>query len=412
MTATDARPDHPGPRNSSRRYGSVAKTFHWLTALLILTAIPLGLVANAWPYDTSAQLAVKALLFSLHKTIGLLAFFVALARIFWATIQPRPHTLIAGRPTQLLMADATHWVLYASLVIVPLSGWLHHAATTGFAPIWWPFGQTLPFVPRSEAVAGFFAAWHWLFTKLLAAAILLHIAGALKHHYIDRDATLARMLPGQPALPDPMPQRTGGEGRRARILALAIWALSLAGGTLLGLQADDRAAIPRLAEVQSEWAVQDGTLEITVQQLGSAVTGSFADWTAEIDFTETPADGLHGRVDVVIAIGSLSLGGVTTQALDAEFFNAAAFPTARFSGPIRAADQGYVVDGILSLAGRDVAAVLPFTLAIADDTATVSAQVTLDRRDFGMGPSYPDESSVGFGVDVRVALTAVLAEAE
>ncbi|RMA42151.1 cytochrome b/b6 domain-containing protein [Rhodophyticola porphyridii] len=412
MTATDARPDHPGPRNSSRRYGSVAKTLHWLTALLLLTAIPLGLVANAWPYDSSAQLAVKALLFSLHKTIGLLAFFVALARIFWAAIQPRPQTLISGRPIQVLLADATHLVLYASLVIVPLSGWLHHAATTGFAPIWWPFGQTLPFVPQSEAVAGFFAAWHWLFTKLLAAAILLHIIGALKHHYIDRDATLARMLPGQPALPDRIADGGAGGHHRAIILAIAIWVLALAGGTLLGLQTDDRATIPRLAEVQSEWAVRDGTLEITVQQLGSAVTGSFADWTAEIDFAEAPSDGLHGRVDVVIAIGSLSLGGVTTQALDAEFFNAAVFPTARFSGPIRAADQGYVVDGVLSLAGRDVPAVLPFTLAIADDTATVSGQVTLDRRDFGMGPSYPDESSMGFGVDVRVALTAVRAEAE
>jgi hypothetical protein len=82
------------------------------------------------------------------------------------------------------------------MLIVPLSGWVHHAATTGFAPIWWPFGQSLPFVPVDATVAATAGAMHWLFTKILAASILLHVAGALKHHLIDRDATLRRMLPG------------------------------------------------------------------------------------------------------------------------------------------------------------------------------------------------------------------------
>ena len=58
---------------------------------------------------------------------------------------------------------------------------------TGFAPILWPFGQGLPFVPQSETVAQVAGAVHWVFTKVMAAAILLHIAGALKHHFVDRD---------------------------------------------------------------------------------------------------------------------------------------------------------------------------------------------------------------------------------
>ena len=70
--------------NTPRSYGSVTKTFHWLTVLLILTAIPLGIIANKLAYDTSEALAFKAFLFSMHKTVGVTAFFVALARILWA----------------------------------------------------------------------------------------------------------------------------------------------------------------------------------------------------------------------------------------------------------------------------------------------------------------------------------------
>ena len=83
--------------NTARSYGSVERTLHWLTALLILTAIPLGLYASDLPYATGAELARKAQVFSLHKTVGVTAFFVALIRIVWALTQtptrpdpPRP----------------------------------------------------------------------------------------------------------------------------------------------------------------------------------------------------------------------------------------------------------------------------------------------------------------------------------
>ena len=61
--------------NSKSRYGGVTKTFHWLTALLIFTVIPLGVIAHNLPYETSEQLAFKATLFSLHKTVGVIIFF-------------------------------------------------------------------------------------------------------------------------------------------------------------------------------------------------------------------------------------------------------------------------------------------------------------------------------------------------
>ncbi|MBC6437315.1 MAG: cytochrome b/b6 domain-containing protein [Rhodobacteraceae bacterium] len=406
-------PDQPGLLNTTRRYGSVARGLHWLTALLILTAIPLGIAARQWPYDLSDQLLVKATLFSVHKTLGLATFLVALLRIIWSLSQPRPRMLPVASGWQAATAEVTHWGLYIGMIIVPLSGWLQHAATTGFAPIWWPFGQTLPFIPQSEPVATFFGAWHWLFTKVLAAAILLHILGALKHHYIDRDATLARMLPGHPNLPAVLPAHKGIGTGRAAGAAVAIWALALAGGTAPGLQPprDASGFAPALARVPSDWVVETGTLEITVQQFGHPVTGRFADWTARISFSESvPAGAPHGAVEVKVATDSLRLGGVTDQATGAEFLNTGAFPTATFTGPVTTREGGgYVIEGTLSLIGRDVPARLPFVLHIENGIATAHGTLTLDRRNFGIGPSYPDAASVGFIVEVAVNLTATRA---
>ena len=74
--------------NTSTRYGAFSKSFHWLTALLILTLIPLGLFAKNLPYETQEELARKAWFFSLHKTLGVTVFFVAFLRILWALSQP------------------------------------------------------------------------------------------------------------------------------------------------------------------------------------------------------------------------------------------------------------------------------------------------------------------------------------
>ncbi len=390
--------------NTDIRYGSVAKTFHWLTALLILTAIPLGVIANQLPYDTGEQLATKAWLFSLHKTVGVAAFLVALGRILWALTQPKPALLHPDRKLESFAAETVHWMLYASLLLVPLTGWIHHAAATGFAPIFWPFGQSLPFVPKDDGVAHTFASLHWVFTKVLAAAILLHIAGAVKHHVIDRDATLRRMWFGQTALPDLASAR---HPRSPIAAALVIWAGALALGLALGRDAEG-AATPTLATVESGWDVTEGTVEITVLQLGSEVTGSFGEWTAAINFT--PETG-EGDVTATINVTSLTLGSVSSQALGPDFLDATNHPTATFTATIRPQpDELYVAEGTLALSGAEAPVSLLFDLNIDGDTAIMSGDTTLDRRNFGIGESFGDETQVGFSVTVSVDLTATRAE--
>ena len=391
--------------NSTDRYGSVAKSFHWLTALLILTLIPMGLIANALPYDSSQQLAQKAFVFSLHKTLGVTAFFVALARIGWALGQPKPGLLHPDRKLESLAAETVHWLLYGSLVAVPLSGWIHHAATTGFAPIWWPFGQNLPLVPKSESLAATFAGGHWVLTKVLALSISLHIAGALKHHIIDKDMTLRRMWFGNPALPE---THSTHKHTGPIAAALTIWILALTGGAALGVYAPHGIHIKaaELKAVQSGWQVQEGTLSIAIVQMGAEVTGTFADWTAAISFDETVTDGVAGDVDVTVAIGSLTLGAVTDQAMGADYFDVTEFPTARFLADIVHVSDIYVAKGTLTIKDQSVPISLPFNLSLDGDTATVNGSLSVDRLAFGIGTNMADEASLMFNVGITVALTA------
>ncbi|MBV2361365.1 cytochrome b/b6 domain-containing protein [Thalassococcus sp. CAU 1522] len=391
--------------NTAKRYGSVAKVFHWTIAFGILAAIPLGILANGAPFDTPEALARKAWLFSVHKTLGVTIFFVALARIGWALSQPKPAPLHPERRLETLLAEVVHWLLYGSLVLVPATGWMHHAATEGFAPIWWPFGQNLAFVPESKAWAETTAALHIVFERVLVVAVLLHVAGAVKHAIIDRDETLARMLPGRTEAGSD----TRGGHLIAPIAAVAVWAGALGIGAGLGVFEHEASAaqVAALEAVDSDWQVESGTLTITVQQLGSAVSGQFADWTADITFDESAGT---GTVTVEVAIASLTLGSVTSQAMGPDYFDAGQFPTARFEADIAPSETGFVAAGSLRIRGTDLPVTLPFEMTVVDGKADMQGQVTLDRRAFGIGDTMTDASQLGFDVIVDVAVTAARAE--
>lgn len=402
--------------NTTATYGSVAKALHWATALLILTLVPLGFVAVAWPYDTSESLATKALLFSVHKTLGVGVFFLALARIAWALSQPRPVPLHPHRRLETALAEGVHWLLYVALVAVPLTGWVHHAATTGFAPIWWPLGQTLPFVPQSTALAEATASLHRAFVFVLLGTLALHVAGALKHHLVDRDGTLARMLPGRRvgSAVSAEPRRRHAPAPAAAALALYALVGAVALFSAPGVEPRSVAATAAAAEGAAtldgaaRWRVESGSLGFTVRSLGNPITGRFADWSAQIVFDEeADAQGRHGAVEVLVLVESMSLGSVTAQARGPEFFAVEAHPTARFSAEIVAADGGgYEARGTLDLVGASVPVSLPFALVLDGDSARAQGTVTVDRRAFGMGQSYPDEATVGFAVEIAFELEA------
>ncbi|TNH38369.1 cytochrome b/b6 domain-containing protein [Paracoccus haeundaensis] len=380
-------------QNTKASYGSVARSLHWLTALIILSNIALGLWAERIPLE---QMALKVQVFSFHKTLGLAALVVALVRIGWALTQTRPAPVHPERRLETLLAEAVHWTLYGSMVLVPVTGWIEHAATDGFAPILWPLGQGLPLVPKSPALAMVMAQVHHVFAFLLIGSVVLHVAGAIKHAVIDRDGVLGRMTRGVPA----------GRGIAARHALPALVAVAVFGaGAAYALATAPRDAAPvaTLEQAASEWQVTDGELGFAVRQMGSTVTGSFADWTAAITFDP---DSGTGAVTVTINMDSVTIGTVTDQAKGAEFFDVAAHPTAVFEGTIRPEGAGYVAEGPLRLRDQQMPVTLPFDLTITDGVAVMQGQAVMDRRDWQVGAGYADERTVGFQVDLTVALTA------
>jgi cytochrome b561/polyisoprenoid-binding protein YceI len=399
--------------NTAQSYGAVAKTFHWLTALLIFTLIPLGIIANDLPYDTSEELARKAQLFSLHKTLGLTLFAVALLRILWAIANPKPKPLHPERKFEHWAAETVHWLLYGSLLLVPLTGWIHHAATTGFAPIWWPFGQSLPLVPKDEGVAATFSGLHVVFERVLVVALLLHIAGALKHHFVDRDNSLLRMwFAALKPAPEPAAHRM--RASLPVVSAVTIWAVAMGVGGMIGVY-DSHAAIAPAAELEdvaSDWTITDGTLAITITQFGNPVEGSFANWTSSISFDPEVLQGEAGRVTTTVSIGSLTLGSVTQQAMGPDFFDVSTYPTATYEAVIVTVPDGYEARGTLMIKDQSVPVNLPLALVVEGDTAVLETSVELHRLDFGIGRNMPDESSLAFAVDVEIDLTATRAPSE
>lgn len=384
-------------------FTTTTKVFHWLTALLILTIIPLGVIAGRLPVETDAQISQKAFLFSLHKTLGIAVFFVALARIVYATTQTKLGPLHPERRFETFFAEIVHWLLYISLVLVPLTGWIHHASAAVAAPVWIPFANSLPFVPKDPTVSDVFGGLHWIWSKIMAASILLHIAGALKHHFADRDITLKRMWFGATDSPAVPHVRSLLPVAAASAIYLGIAGL----GTFVGIynHTTTQTTSLELPATPSEWAVQDGEIGLSITQFGNRISGEFSNWTSVIEFNESAAP-VAGNVITTIDISSLTLGTLSAQAMGADFFDQSSFPKAVFAGNILNEDGNYRADGTLTIKGVTVPLTFPFSLEIDGNFATMTSQLTIDRSLFGIGASVTDQSNLENKVDITLSLSA------
>ena len=405
--------------NTTERYGRVAQTFHWLTAAMILILLPLGVIMHELPLGTADEVALKVWMYSLHKTLGVAVLAVAVLRIIWALANPHPKPLHPERALETFAATMVHWMLYAGIILAPLTGLAHHFASEGFAPIWWPFAQTVPFIPQTEFVATLSGTLHYVAAVMIGVSVLAHVAGALKHVFIDRDKTVTRMVCGDDeVITLPLTQGTRTVSGLAGAAAFVVIGLAALGGTAWGLQAATPTSLALdLSASEAETARSDAprwqvfadesTLAISVNQLGSPVSGAFSNWTADIAFDPDALE--TASVDVRIDIGSLTLGTVSQQATGPEFLQASAFPQARFTSNdfVQLDDGSYEARGTLTIRDVEQPFVLPFTLAIADGRATMEATATIDRLAFGVGSEgYPNEDSVGFAVTVIVNLVA------
>jgi cytochrome b561 len=176
-------------RNTEERWGSVSIGLHWtVAALILLVQVPAGLTMNA-----VGRGPLQDLLYNVHKTTGLVIFALAVIRLAWRTRHPVP-ALPADLPDwQRTTAQTTHWLLYALLFLMPLSGFLY-TAMGGFPVPLFGLYDLARLVPENKPAAEVFETIHVSLQYVLYLVVALHVAGALQHHLVRRDGVLRRML--------------------------------------------------------------------------------------------------------------------------------------------------------------------------------------------------------------------------
>lgn len=174
--------------NSIDAWGSVSRNVHWLMVLLFAAQITLGKYAHG--LDLSPQ---KLDLLVWHKSIGITLLLLATFRLIWRIAGTRPETLPGTPDWERKAAALSHALFYLLMLAIPVTGWLMNSAKNIpfklFRLVPWP-----ALVGPSEPWGEVFGQWHELLVVAFIVLILLHVAAALRHHFIQHDQVLNRML--------------------------------------------------------------------------------------------------------------------------------------------------------------------------------------------------------------------------
>jgi len=170
------------------RYAPVSIALHWLMAVLIFCTFPLGLYMTDLPVSPQ-----KLQYYSWHKWAGVTIFLLALLRILWR-IGHKPPAPVPMPRWQAQAADVVHYLLYALMVIIPLSGWLMSSAK-GFQTVWFGVLPLPDLVNKDKALGDALQEAHKTLNYGLLLLFAGHVIAALKHQFIDKDHLMSRMNP-------------------------------------------------------------------------------------------------------------------------------------------------------------------------------------------------------------------------
>jgi cytochrome b561 len=186
----------------SRRYEPGAQWFHWITAALVFTIIPLGWIFAEFKTKGNPPTSFEAPFpgapgdyATAHKSIGIIIFALIIARFAFRLLNPPPALPGSMGGLTRLVSNASHWLLYLVLFCMPISGYI--ASSGGKHPISFLGLFDLPKLPVSHDIGEQAAGRHVLAQWILLGLIALHLAGTAWHLFVRRDAILDRMLPRQ-----------------------------------------------------------------------------------------------------------------------------------------------------------------------------------------------------------------------
>ena len=170
-------------------YTRTAIALHWLMALLVFVTFPVGLVMHEMALSPD-----KLRMLSYHKWLGVTVFILLVMRLVWRTAH-KPAPMEAGMPQwQMMAAKGVHVLLYVLLFAIPLSGWLMSSAK-GFQTVYLGVLPLPDLLAKDKVLGDALAELHEVLNITIMLLVIAHVAAALKHHFVERDGTLARMLP-------------------------------------------------------------------------------------------------------------------------------------------------------------------------------------------------------------------------
>ena len=175
--------------NTHQQYGSVSQFFHWVIFLLVSLMIICGFVMEKLPESW------QAMVYLVHKSTGLLILGLMLLRLLWRWINKTP-TLPNTMPTiQKMGARIIHALLYVILFVISLSGWIMSTAAGRIPTFYGLITVPFPGVALNKHLAENAANAHEAFISIFLFLLMLHVLASIKHHFIDHDDILQRMLP-------------------------------------------------------------------------------------------------------------------------------------------------------------------------------------------------------------------------
>ncbi|MBN7820911.1 cytochrome b [Bowmanella yangjiangensis] len=174
-------------RNSETSWGWTSIVLHWLSALAVIGLFALGW----WMVDLDYYSEWYREAPHLHKSIGILLALTTLLRLLWRFKKPRPETL--GKPWEVNLSHFTHVLMYILLLAIFTSGYLISTADSRGIDVfnWFTVPGLGEWIENQEDLAG--EVHEWLAWSLIGL-VVLHALAAIKHHVIDKDNTLTRML--------------------------------------------------------------------------------------------------------------------------------------------------------------------------------------------------------------------------
>lgn len=401
------------PQYFSQNYHTGSRIIHWLSAVLILGLLLIGFWMVGMEYSP-----FKLEIYGLHKSFGLTILFLAFLRMTWRIIYKPPAALNTHKQWEKALSKTIHIVLYISLFAMPVSGWVMSSAGDYPTSFFGLFDMP-KITPKNADLFELGKEIHEILAFIVIGCVGLHILGALKHHMIDKDATLTRMG-GHPIL---------------GILALIILAVTvlLIGQSWIkemrqnaqdnkttalkndGIQLGQEYKTKAQPYGSSNWLINSDKSKIGFEykQYGSTINGEFADFDGEIIFN--PDDLKNAKAIITINTNSIATGSADRdeQALGAEWFNVEQFQIIRFESREfkNIKDNQYEVTALLSIRDVELPISFPFTLNIKKNQnsqiAEMRASLTLNRLDYGVGQGqWEATDAIENAINIHIEITA------